>query len=290
LAPAKKGEMKMLDKLIESETNAGTTNRRLSGFLLSTLTVISAVLMVGLIYSLFSYNLAAAAADDNLEISTLLAPIKNLEPEPPKSVLEQNRQPTQKTISDLPTRQQIIQRPEETPVDTPTTVSVTPQAQQSRPKGDFKIGPDDSNPLNSGENERGNGSENPIGIINSPRTETTSQINETEVEPAIKQTKKINPPTPTKTLVSKGVVNGHAKNLVKPAYPQPAKLVGASGEVKVQVTIDEEGRVISAVAVSGHSLLKPAAVSAARLSTFTPTLLSDQKVKVTGIIIYNFTR
>jgi protein TonB len=54
------------------------------------------------------------------------------------------------------------------------------------------------------------------------------------------------------------------------------------------VTIDESGNVISASAVSGHPLLRAAAVAAARSSKFSPTMLSGQAVKVTGVIVYNF--
>ena len=88
--------------------------------------------------------------------------------------------------------------------------------------------------------------------------------------------------------ISGGVLNGKATNLVKPAYPAAAKAVRAEGAVNVQVTIDEQGNVISAAAVSGHPLLRAAAVNAARASKFSPTRLSGQAVKVTGVIVYNF--
>ena len=66
--------------------------------------------------------------------------------------------------------------------------------------------------------------------------------------------------------------------------------VRAEGSVNVQVMIDESGRVISAKAVSGNPLLRLAAENAARNSRFTPTLLSNVPVKVTGVIVYNFMR
>lgn len=89
-------------------------------------------------------------------------------------------------------------------------------------------------------------------------------------------------------IISGGVVNGKAINLVKPPYPAAARAVRASGAVNVQVTIDEKGSVISAVAVSGHPLLRAAAVEAARASTFSPTLLMGVPVKVEGVLVYNF--
>ena len=88
--------------------------------------------------------------------------------------------------------------------------------------------------------------------------------------------------------VSGGVVNGKAKNLVTPIYPSAARKTKASGQVAVQVTIDEEGNVISAEAVSGNPLLRASSESAARASKFLPTLLEGKPVKVTGTIIYNF--
>ncbi len=89
--------------------------------------------------------------------------------------------------------------------------------------------------------------------------------------------------------ISGGVINGKATNLVKPTYPTAAKAVRASGTVNVQVTVDENGDVISASAVSGHPLLRASAVQAAKASKFSPTMLSGQKVQVSGIIVYNFT-
>jgi TonB family protein len=88
--------------------------------------------------------------------------------------------------------------------------------------------------------------------------------------------------------ISAGVLNGKSTSLPKPEYPAAAKAVRASGSVNVEVTIDENGEVISAKAVSGHPLLQQAAVAAARQAKFRPTLLGGQPVKVTGVIVYNF--
>ena len=84
------------------------------------------------------------------------------------------------------------------------------------------------------------------------------------------------------------MLNGKAISLPKPSYPPIAKQVGASGTVVVQVVVDEKGNVTSATAVSGHPLLRAAAVGAARSAKFSPTLLSGRAVKVSGVINYNF--
>ena len=88
--------------------------------------------------------------------------------------------------------------------------------------------------------------------------------------------------------VSGGVLNAKAVSLPQPAYPASAKAVRASGVVMVQVIVDETGKVTTATAVSGHPLLRNAAVQAAYQARFTPTKLSGKPVKVSGTISYNF--
>lgn len=95
-------------------------------------------------------------------------------------------------------------------------------------------------------------------------------------------------PAPHPKQISGGVLNGKAVYLPVPSFPPAASSVNVSGQVAVQVTVDENGRVISAVPVSGHPLLKASAAEAAKRSTFSPTKMSGQPVKVSGIITYNF--
>ena len=73
--------------------------------------------------------------------------------------------------------------------------------------------------------------------------------------------------------------------------PQPEVPSGeASGVVLVQVLIDEQGSVIDARPVSGPQHLQAAAVNAARLARFAPTLMMGEPVKVSGTLSYNFAR
>jgi TonB family protein len=95
-------------------------------------------------------------------------------------------------------------------------------------------------------------------------------------------------PKPLLKPVSGGVLNGRAISLPVPVYPQMAKSSRASGLVVVEVVIDEAGKVISAKAVDGPTILRQAAVLAAQGARFSPTMLSGQPVKVTGQINYNF--
>ncbi len=92
----------------------------------------------------------------------------------------------------------------------------------------------------------------------------------------------------TPKLISGGVLNGKALQLVKPAYPAEAREAKAKGAVNVQVLIDEQGNVVSAKAVSGDLLLRAASEEAARNSKFSPVMISGIPVRVTGVIVYNF--
>ena len=96
------------------------------------------------------------------------------------------------------------------------------------------------------------------------------------------------PPPPSDTSpprvvrLSTGVLPGKATRKVEPVYPEQAAAAGVEGRVVVEVTVNEEGRVIAAHAVSGHPLLRDAAVEAARQWVFAPTHLSGRPVKVIG--------
>jgi len=91
---------------------------------------------------------------------------------------------------------------------------------------------------------------------------------------------------PPRAPISGGMLNGKAIYLPVPEAPagQP------TGVVLVQVLIDEQGSVIDAKAVSGPAALQAAAVSAARLARFMPTVLAGEPVKVSGTLSYSFAR
>ncbi|HEX7176514.1 MAG TPA: TonB family protein, partial [Pyrinomonadaceae bacterium] len=89
--------------------------------------------------------------------------------------------------------------------------------------------------------------------------------------------------------VSGGILNGKAMTLPMPLYPEMARRAHKMGVVIVEVIVDVTGRVISAKAVEGPTMLQAAAEAAARQARFSPTLLSGQPVRVSGQITYNFT-
>ena len=98
-------------------------------------------------------------------------------------------------------------------------------------------------------------------------------------------------PTPQANQKPKGPIAGGMLNSKAIYLPQPeAPSAEASGVVLVQVLVDEQGSVVEARPVSGPQQLHAAAVNAARLARFTPTLLMGEPVKVSGTLSYNFAR
>ena len=95
-------------------------------------------------------------------------------------------------------------------------------------------------------------------------------------------------PKPILKPVSGGVLNGTAVVLPPPAYPDAAKRMRVQGMVTVEVILDETGKVVAANATAGPTVLRDAAVQAALKARFSPTKLSGQPVKVSGVINYKF--
>jgi TonB family protein len=93
-----------------------------------------------------------------------------------------------------------------------------------------------------------------------------------------------------KQLITSGVVPGQAVELPQPAYPALAARAHASGQVVVMLIVNNDGKVMAAQVMSGHPLLRTAALKAARDARFTPSLLNGKPVKVVGTIVYNFVR
>jgi periplasmic protein TonB len=93
-------------------------------------------------------------------------------------------------------------------------------------------------------------------------------------------------PNQKKGPIAGGMLNAKAIYLPLPEVPPNEP----NGVVLVQVLVDEQGSVIDARAVSGPQHLHTAAVNAARLARFNPTLLMGEPVKVNGTLSYNFVR
>ena len=259
----------MFDNLVESSSHKDDITRK-GSFIGITALIYGVLLVTFFVAGIYWYD--ARLGDMELELTTLVAPVpvpqQQKEPDKPQEAkpqkVEQNVDVRKELVADvaesrLPPKEISAKASDVPPVRRGVTTV---------------IGTNDSNaqaPMPAGP-----GSGN---VVSAP---AKVQIAD---EPPPPEAPK---PTPPRAPISGGVLNGKAISLPKPAYPPIARAAHASGTVVVQVLIDENGSVVSAHAVSGHPLLQGAAVGAARQARFSPTKLSGQPVKVTGVIQYNF--
>ncbi len=281
----------MLEQLIESKNNVKETAKR-AKFLGTTTVLILSLAFSGVLWSLFAKNISMSG--DQFEISAMIAPVPIPEnkPQPIEPKQEQPKN-APKDQTDVPTRQTNTLRIEESPI-VPKEISTAPNTQKARPSQPFNItrgAEKDVSSSNYSADDRGDSSA-PNGLGGKVNSNDSKPIETTPPPPPPPQiAKKPVEKTPEKPrVITGGVLNGQAVSLPKPIYSAAAKAINASGTVQVQILVDESGKVVSATAVSGHPLLKIEAEKAAKLARFSPTLLSNQPVKVTGIIVYNFTK
>jgi hypothetical protein len=141
-----------------------------------------------------------------------------------------------------------------------------------------------ANPGQEAKNQTNAGAEGETELPPTPNKEniTEAAANNNQPNPAPQTQPGQKPRAP----IAGGMLNGKAIYLPIPEVPAGE----ATGVVLVQVLIDEQGGVVDAKAVSGPQHLQAAAVAAARLARFTPTLMLGEPVRVSGTLSYNFVR
>jgi TonB family protein len=96
---------------------------------------------------------------------------------------------------------------------------------------------------------------------------------------------KVEMPARSASILTVSTLRDKAIKRVEPIYPAHLKI---NGDVVVEVTVNQQGYVIAARALTGHPLLRDAAVYAARQWQFQPTILGGQAVKVVGTLTFHF--
>lgn len=84
-----------------------------------------------------------------------------------------------------------------------------------------------------------------------------------------------------------GNLNSKALSLPQPKLSEEAKRQKQSGKITVRVIVDENGKVVSAVAQNGPAVLRQIAEEAARQATFAPTTQDGIVVRVMGDLVYD---
>lgn len=267
----------MFDKLIVTEPEGADFRNRRNYFMVSSV-VVGILFTTAVVISIYAADISLGR--DSFELSSIVAPPEIAASEPKPRRL-QTAAVSSQSHNDLPTKPAYV-APLDKPNSVPTEIATVPNRFTTW---------DSPGPAPSGSDIQTGVGRNTDGT-DASSTSIVDQSEPTEPDPipdpppVIKKPVEARPPT----IVSEGVINGKATFLPKPPYPAAAVAINLQGKVDVQVTIDENGKVVSAKAVSGNGIFRAGAERAAWQAKFSPTYLGKMPVKVTGVIVYNFTK
>jgi periplasmic protein TonB len=260
----------MFNNLIESSSHAKEFKRRGSFLLFTTATYVVLFAITGVI-SIYAYD--AHLESQSTELDIIYVPLSTPEEAPPeiRNTIRQtpgtsDHQPTQSIrtkLIDSPSN------PNNPPDFIGTVASAVPPARSDSILGLRNVDPPGP-PPGTRTGVVGGAGNKPIEMETPPPPPAPN-------------------PTPVipRTIKVSRILNSEALSLPRPTYPAMARQIRLQGTVTVQVLIDETGKVVSAKA-SGHPLLVAEAEKAARQARFSPTVITDTPVKVSGVITYNF--
>jgi protein TonB len=262
----------MFANLIESQSHGKEFKRR-GRFVIATAAAYTMLFFVAGIVSIYAYDARVEARSDDLEILNWVPQVTPAKVDPVRPTQPVRRPAATNAPVDLNIRvaERTANVPPPDPRSIPSAIGVGPVAPPA-------IGPVRLTDRNV----------NPPGPLSSDSSDCVTCTGPARV--VVDTTPPPTPPVvkpPTQRLQSTVLVS-KAISLPQPIYPPMARQIRAQGPVSVQILVDEQGRVISAQAVSGNPMLLSAAKEAAMRARFTSTLLNNQPVKVQGTIIYNF--
>jgi protein TonB len=262
----------MFNNLIESSSHAREYKRRGSFLLLTGVTYVVLFAVAGVV-SIYAYD--AHLEQQMLDDVVLLSPQDIIPTREPVPVARPDRPRESNNTSNI-TERAVAMASVRRPDVAPNEVSATPPTNLPLP--------DHGTAVITGR-DRDPGS---IGGPGVPGTGTPTAAQPPRVILPDDPPPAATPAPAPRILKVSRVLNSQALSLPPPIYPPIARNTRTQGTVIVQVLIDEEGKVISAKATAGHPFLVPEAQKAAMRARFSPTILGDQKVKVQGVITYNF--
>jgi protein TonB len=246
----------MFDKLVESaKQKQGTRARRL---FLATGAVYAVALTALGVAAIVGFNSALA---EEYEMTIRLVPPIPSGPAPQRASIQQN-------LKEAPAPR----------FEPPTVPQVLPTVDELN-RFDFsaKRGPIAGAPYRPEFDGRGD-------VPGAPRND--DPVPPPPPTPAVKPS-----PTPTPVPVvrlTSVLTQGRVLRKAQPTYPAIAKAARIQGQVQIQISISETGAVTDAILLSGHPLLREAALQSAKQWHFIPTELNGQRVRAIGLLTFNF--
>ena len=125
-----------------------------------------------------------------------------------------------------------------------------------------------------------------ITNVETQPNENKTNLNESKTEPqAVSNNADL---SKTNAPIAVGSLIDYVTQKVNPVYPAAAKTVRMSGVVKVDVIVDEDGKVAEVEKTSGPAMLQRAAADAIKKWKFKPFVRDGQPTKATGYVSFNF--
>jgi len=268
----------MFNHLVESGSHRADTARR-STFFIGTLICYSLLLVATGVASVYTYK--AQLDNQNLELIALISPA----PLPAENTHADAPHPASAPRhDDVSVRKEFIARLDSS-TKPPDIISTRPNTVMEMPKfGSVMLGDRDSNA------DAPSGPTGPPGPTGNNIASNQPRVIVEEGADVLPPVKPTPAPTPAPKMITlpSSIISSKVLSKPVPVYPPIAIQTHTTGVVTVEILVDEQGRVISAQATSGHPLLRAAARQAALQARFTPTQLNGQPVKVSGVITYNF--
>jgi protein TonB len=259
----------MFDKLIESTT---AKKKSRGGFFIATATVWMLTLSTIIVGGIFAFD---AQLSDPEELKALITPVL------PPPVLGTSQGPVVDRVVPQDTFRAYEQAPDGISDPQPSRPSV-PVHTNISVDGD-RSGSGEGSPYGVVGGVRDGV---PFGVPGSPVGDAPPPQPRDPDPPRVEPEIPVRQTTPVRKISS--ILQGDALKRVEPSYPELARIARAQGTVTIEVTINEQGTVESARAMSGHPLLRDAALNAARAWRWNPTRLNGMAVKVIGTITFNF--
>ncbi|MBS1792273.1 MAG: TonB family protein [Acidobacteria bacterium] len=184
----------------------------------------------------------------NNDSTPVFQPVR--ESRPNADLTAKNDKTEKKTVTE-PVRKEDVKKAD----DNPNNFSTETASNTNQPKRDRRV-------VNSQENKENS----------APSTETTAKV------------ENFNPDQP----MSVGSLLEYAVEKPSPVYPPTARTMRQSGVVRVEIVVDEQGKVTTVQNLSGPSLLQSAAKDAVKRWKFKPFTRDGQPVKATGFLNFSF--
>ena len=131
------------------------------------------------------------------------------------------------------------------------------------------------------------------GLAVAPAAETTAAARKAPVAaratPAVAKRAAVAQAATTTDTCDEPPAKPKPKNVPQPAYTDRAREAGVEGKVRIELTVDETGRVVSVRVLSGLGYgLDEAAVAAAQTATFEPAIRCGKPTRATFTISMRF--